>query len=694
MSFLTPLYLLGALGLAIPVILHLLHDRPKNRQPFGSLMFLDKTKPPVDRKRRPTHLLLLLLRCLALLLLAFVFARPFVEVDNPAEARRDRQWITVLLDRSASMQRGDLWARAKAKVQTALGQLGPGDRFSLIAYDDSNKPLAQIDSWLGSASGGEVNAQLERLAKPGFGGSNLGQALVSVGEAIHETETEEDEQPFARREIIVISDLQKGSRLNEVQGYEWPAEIRVTLEQIGDGEQGNAGIEQVASRVPWAANGGAPSFRISNSPSGISDELEFVAHTAAGDAFSQKVHVPPGRSRVVELPAESAGKPIARLAIRGDAAAFDNQFHFAPIRQQTVRIVYVGEEDPNDAEGSLFYLASAFQPSSALDFQVESVSGLSTGPLPEADLYVIGDAVGDPLGQALGQAIEGGVIALVIVQSPTQAANLGQWLGATGVAIREVESSDLNSRFSGQGAKLELNLDHPVLMVFRDARYSNFTNLHFWKHRELLNLPDDGIDVLARFDSGAPAWLSADRGAGRLLVMASGWKPADSQLALSTKFIPLLYSILRPVLDEKTRSRQFVVGSEVDMTRFNNGQADGGVTILPPGDGAKPMAVDAMFTPRAPGLYTANGNGWSETFAVNLPPAESRTEPIRMDQFKKLGLPMSATAAAPMVIEAAQKTETHRREYWQWALAAVLLFVTLETVLAAKGSRSAEPVMT
>ena len=88
MSFLTPLYLLGALGLSIPIILHLLHDRPKNKQEFGSLMFLDKTKPPVDRKRRPTHLLLLLLRCLALLLLAFVFARPFVTVDDPADAAR------------------------------------------------------------------------------------------------------------------------------------------------------------------------------------------------------------------------------------------------------------------------------------------------------------------------------------------------------------------------------------------------------------------------------------------------------------------------------------------------------------------------------------------------------------------------------------------------------------------------------
>ena len=41
-----------------------------------------------------------------------------------------------------------------------------------------------------------------------------------------------------------------------------------------------------------------------------------------------------------------------------------------------------------------------------------------------------------------------------------------------------------------------------------------------------------------------------------------------------------------------------------------------------------------------------------------------------------------------------EKTEANRLEYWQWALATVLLFVTLETVLAAKGSRSTESVMT
>ncbi|MDP6794493.1 MAG: BatA domain-containing protein [Verrucomicrobiota bacterium] len=695
MSFLTPLYLLGALGLAIPIILHLLHDRPKNKQEFGSLMFLDKTKPPVDRKRRPTHLLLLLLRCLALLLLAFVFARPFVTVDDPADAaRRDRQWITVLLDRSASMQRADLWAQAKAGVQTTLGQLGPGDRFTLIAYDDSTELLAEVQSWLGSSSGAEVNAQLERLAKPGFGGSNLGQALVLAGELIDgdepgADELEADEQPLARREIIVISDLQKGSRLDDMQGYEWPTGIKVRLEQIGEDDQGNAGIEQVASRSPWAAVEAVPSFRISNSANGIGDELEFLAHTTAGETLSQKVHVPPGRSRVIELPGEWAGKSVERLAIRGDAAEFDNQFHFAQNRQQTVRIVYVGEDKPNNAEGTLFYLASAFHQSSTLDFQVEAVSGKSTGPLPEADLFVIGDAVDDPLAQALDQAIGGGATVLMIVQSPGQTANLGQWLGADGVVIRDIASSDYALLQS-------LKLDHPVLAVFRDARFSDFTNLHFWKHRELQNLPDEGIDVLARFDSGAPAWLAARRGDGRLLVMNSGWTPVDSQLALSTKFIPLLYSILQPVLEGKTQSRQFVVGSEVDVTRFNNGQVGGDVTVIPPGDGATAISVDKFFTPATPGLHTAKGSDWSETFAVNLTVAESRTEPIVMDQFKKLGLPMTDPVASPGEISAAvaaEKTEAHRREYWQWALAAVLLFVTLETVLAARGSRPAEPVM-
>ena len=134
------------------------------------------------------------------------------------------------------------------------------------------------------------------------------------------------------------------------------------------------------------------------------------------------------------------------------------------------------------------------------------------------------------------------------------------------------------------------------------------------------------------------------------------------------------------------------------MTKFNNGDVSGSVSIVSSGEGATPIEIEDIFLPTEPGLYTASGAGWSESFAVNLLPAESRTEPISMDQFQKLGLPMDEAVASPGQLAAdaadAEKTEANRREYWQWALAAVLLFVTLETALAARGSRSAEPIMT
>ena len=304
---------------------------------------------------------------------------------------------------------------------------------------------------------------------------------------------------------------------------------------------------------------------------------------------------------------------------------------------------------------------------------------------------MIGNVVSDAQAKALDQAIRGGATALAIVHSDKQAKNLQLWLDAPELFIADVKSKDY-------GLLQSLKLDHPVLSVFRDSRFSDFTNLHFWNYRELQSLPSEGVEVLARFDTGPPAWLHVLRDEGRLMVMTAGWRPSDSQLALSTKFIPLLYSILQPVLEAKTQSHQFPVGSRLDVTRFNNGEVSGSVTITPPGEEAATVETADVFLPAEPGLYTASGADWSETFAVNLLPAESRTEPIPMDQFQKLGLPMDEAVASPGQLAAdaatAEKTEANRREYWQWALLAVLLFVTLETVLAARGSRAAEPVMT
>ena len=70
MNFLAPLFLIGALAVAGPVIYHLVRRTTRERLPFGSLLFLQPSPPRLSQRHRFEHILLLILRCLALALLA------------------------------------------------------------------------------------------------------------------------------------------------------------------------------------------------------------------------------------------------------------------------------------------------------------------------------------------------------------------------------------------------------------------------------------------------------------------------------------------------------------------------------------------------------------------------------------------------------------------------------------------------
>ena len=77
MSFLTILFGLGALGIAFPLLFHLIRPTPRGREHFSSLMFLRTSPPRISRRSRLDNWLLLLLRAAVILLLAAAFMRPF-----------------------------------------------------------------------------------------------------------------------------------------------------------------------------------------------------------------------------------------------------------------------------------------------------------------------------------------------------------------------------------------------------------------------------------------------------------------------------------------------------------------------------------------------------------------------------------------------------------------------------------------
>jgi hypothetical protein len=115
-SFLFPLYLAGAITIALPIYLHLRRKPPKDAVEFSTLMFLEPSKQqPIKRRSQLENLPLLLLRCLALLLLAAMFSRPFLAGGDKEGAAGQKRTV-VLIDTSASLRRGELWNDAIASA--------------------------------------------------------------------------------------------------------------------------------------------------------------------------------------------------------------------------------------------------------------------------------------------------------------------------------------------------------------------------------------------------------------------------------------------------------------------------------------------------------------------------------------------------------------------------------------------------
>lgn len=143
MSFLAPLaFALGLAAAGAIVALHLLTTKRPPPQPLPTARFVPMAEArAVARTRRPTDLVLLALRVLAVLLIGAAFARPVLDAPGPNVRS------IVLLDLSASVASP---ADAVARAREALGEGS-----ALVVFDTAARavPVDSLASFDGTAQG-------------------------------------------------------------------------------------------------------------------------------------------------------------------------------------------------------------------------------------------------------------------------------------------------------------------------------------------------------------------------------------------------------------------------------------------------------------------------------------------------------------------------------------------------------------
>lgn len=154
MSFLGWTFLFGALAVAGPIAAHLLSKPRFRRAPFTMLRFLRSGQRESHSRRRLRDVLVLLLRCAAIVLIAVLFARPVLHVTPPAPPQRSIHYLALDDSMSMAYRDGDmtLFERMTASALAHVRDAPDGSVFNICAlasqwsaFDlDTDQAVAQI----------------------------------------------------------------------------------------------------------------------------------------------------------------------------------------------------------------------------------------------------------------------------------------------------------------------------------------------------------------------------------------------------------------------------------------------------------------------------------------------------------------------------------------------------------------------
>lgn len=683
MSFLTPLYLAGALTIALPILFHLIRRTPKGQQQFSSLLFLSPTPPRITRRSRLEHWLLLLLRAAALLLLAFAFTRPFFREFALLDFRgpQGRQ-IVILLDTSASMRQAGVWRAAQAQVRQALASVEDADQLALFTFNSATEltlDFNDLEKVTGSQQSRNIQQEVNRL-EPTWAISNLGDALISAAEVLDARSQEQE--AGAARQIFLITDMQRGASIDALQNVEWPESVRVEVFPASHNAPTNASLSWLGLEIQE----GQPvaRVRISNQADSLRDDLRLQWFNGQDEPHVEpaiSMQVPPGQTRIANLPFPPPEFGATQLRLFGDDHDFDNTLHLTPLRKQNTQVLYVGQDEADDPEGLLFYLERALIGNEFREIKVASLqpAAWDAPSLQGVQLVVLSSPL-DPAAIApLREYLERGGRVVCVFGDPSildTARQLGQWRDA---ACENQTAEDY-------AMLADIDFTSPMFAPFATPRYNDFTKVRIWNFRRLRMRMEEEMSVLARLDTGDTAIVLQRIGRGSLFCFTFGWQPHDSQLARSSKFVPIMMSLLTDTNARTTN--QFLVQQAVPLGDSFAGQA----RVQTP-EGAFVDLEGGMFREaEQPGIYRAfPADGFGSEglpFAVNLAPQESVTERRDVTELEKfgmrLGLQNSRTQEMELQRQLRDQELEGKQRLWQWLAATCVVLLVAETLIAAR----------
>ena len=543
-SFTSPWYLLGLLGLALPILIHLLTRRQQTRLKFSAVYLLQQAKKRSVSKSRPNKLLLLLLRCLAIGFLCLALANPILSSGGLENilAPRPSAHVFVLDDSysmSATSDQGTLFDRATHTLTELIEELPGNHSFSLVL---ASNPTRVVQDWTGDP--GKALKWL-KAALPSHRTTNIGKAVTVATDLLNTA-------PQENKRIFILTDMDQ----NGWDRDEFPtalaedSRIQVKIIDFSESQKGlnRALVQRVKLNQEFLTNRRV--IRVQTTIANLLPDRAIkqlpVTLFINGKRQSESTVDLPARGEATHefsFPLLNNDPVKGHVEIQEDAVTADNRrlFVYQPNRKIKTLVV---DGDPRGVahQHDSFYVEKALNPFSSpmadIEPTVSTLSEFSERDLKQYSVIILCNVRDMAIG--LEQELEkfvlrGGALFIGLgdqVDPKYYNEKLGLLLPVTLKSINQVRTGDKPFRLKAQPS------DHPALKVFKGNMLKEMARIPFRTLYSVEPRRDRIFEEPMHFTNQFPAVIESQFGEGKVLLFVSSLDRDWNNFPIHPTFLP------------------------------------------------------------------------------------------------------------------------------------------------------------
>jgi hypothetical protein len=625
-TFAQPWFLLGALAALIPLLVHLFDRRRPREVPFAALDFVLKSQKRTASRLKLKRLLLYLLRTLLLLAVPIALARPSFATDESASSRRGLAATAVVLDTSLALRwKGNktLFESAKEEVRAAFRELAPEEPVTLVICTRTATAVAPV--------GFERGRLLQALedAAPGYEAVDVNRCLEVGARAL-------DDSPLPNRRLVLVSALTQGSLRLEAtppmgagpKGEKIKPELVVRDVAAGQELPNRALVDVRAEAAPQLGpRAWQFTFTVRNFGKEAVSDVELRLEVNGEVVQKGFVDVAPEGTTQKTLAWKFREGGVATVTghLEPDALPDDDSYSLVlAVPRELTALVVNGSPSPQKHKDEGFFTDAALSSTgSPVRAVVRDADAAWREKFEQYDVIMLlnVEAPSAENARALAEFVQKGGGLFISVGdrvdpdawNKSMASVLPRKLRVMKTAV-EPNQADAATR----AARLtQVALNHPVMVPFTGRAREGLLSTRFFRYALFEGDTSGGeAEVLGTMDDGAPVFMAARRGQGRVFVFASTVDRDWCDLPIRTSFLPLIQRIaawLTGTLDEREEVRAKVgenvtlkpeanqspawaragSGAEVALTALPDGQGVAGGPLPEPGPY---VVVDAKGT--------------------------------------------------------------------------------------------------